>query len=282
MLKKLPILAGLCLPLPPLHAATLDAIQSLPASIQDCLEEANCNVADQSDFDMGWVTAFRYQAGTFDGYLLRYSLVAPSAAVDISDYPVLNLQEASAQAQIYESTPLAGTVWLKLASRYGAGGGNAALYLEHVTPADKSVLMHLGDATYPQVLNFQLNDQALAAGGAYRSVALNSEGSVEGGDLVAEEPVLPCLADGCATFQSLYLVGVRYALDGGEWVLQFAADDLRRELYMENQTYNSGLGYEYHNRDYYVGAVPLPAAGGLWLAGLVWLGGLARRGSQAA
>ncbi|OAI26029.1 MULTISPECIES: hypothetical protein [Methylomonas] len=282
MLKKLSIVAGFCWLHAPLQAATLGDLQSLPSAIQDCLDEADCSVADQSDFDLAGIAAFRYQAGTFDGYLLRYSLIAPSAAVDISDYPVLNLQEAAAQAQINESTPLAGTVWLKLASRYGAGGGNAALYFEHVTPVDKSVLMHLGDTTYPDVLNFQLNDQALAAGGAYRSVALNSEGSVEAGDLVADEPLLVCISEGCGTYQALHLVGVNYAWDGANWVLQFAADDMQRELYVENTTYNGQYGYSYHNRDYYVGSVPLPAAGGLCLVGLAWLGGLARRGAAAA
>lgn len=271
MRKKLSFVFGLGFALYqlPAQALELGSLTSLPQRIQGCLDEGDCAIAGQSAFDVQGIAAFSYQEDTFSGYLFRYTLTPPSAATDLSEAININ-PPTGGIAPAPEITPLAGSVWLQVAQRYVDGTGGVVLYLDHVTPLEKSVIQRIGSAVdYPSVLNFQLTSDAFTNAAAFKSLALNATGGIEAGDLSAGEPVVPCLAEGCSTFQQLNLLGMRFVADDDDLLLQFAADDPRGKLYTETMAYSGNLGAEYHSRDYYISSVPLPGA---WLLGLTGFG----------
>lgn len=273
MHKKLTFVLGLGVALYqlPVQAAVLGSSAFLPQSIQSCLDQGDCSVAEDSVFDAQGIAAFNYQEDDFSGYLLRYTLATPSSATDISESVNINPASGST-APAPEITPLDGSVWLQVAKRYVNGSGKVSLYFDQVTPLEKSVVQRLGATNdYPSVLHFQLSADGFTNAGAFERLVLDANGSHESGDLVAAEPLPPCLAQGCSTFQELNLLGIQFVAEDDDLVLQFAGDDKRHKLYTETSAYSGNLGTEYHSREYFISSVPLPGAWLLWLTGVATL-----------
>ncbi len=59
-------------------SATIIGLGDLPNAIQSCVTTLNCNVTTNSVFDQGGSSAFYFNEGGTDKWLMRYSLFAPS------------------------------------------------------------------------------------------------------------------------------------------------------------------------------------------------------------
>ncbi|MDD2760154.1 MAG: hypothetical protein PHH11_07655 [Methylomonas sp.] len=278
---KLAPLVGLGLSLIqiPVHAAIIDDISQLPLPVQNCALAGNCLVESISAFDNGGIAAFRYQSADFSGYLFRYSVLPPSQASDVEegfDYS----QDPPATQHHSTNIPLAGTLWVKAAESYSAlaASHEIVMYLDRATPSQQVVIPRWADENlYPTTLNFEFSTASLSASSANRYLALTYDGDRSSGDLVGNEALVPCLAEGCSVNQRLNLIGMAFVQVGNQLVLQFASDDTRSMLYSEAIAYNDVTYGFLHQRDWYVQPVPLPAAWLMWLSGFGLLAGIGKR-----
>ena len=273
MTVKLATIIGLGLILQtPSQASTIDDIQQLPAPLQSCWANGDCSIDSQSSFESGGIAAFHYVSADFSGYLFRYSLVSPSTAKSV----VLDSQNSSEPQPIETNIALSGNVWLQVADSYSVSASSRpiTLYREQISPSQQAILPRLSyPDEYPSVLNFELSAASLLASSTYHTTTLDSFGGTESGDLIAAEPLLICLADGCSTNQQLNLIGMSFVQAGDQLLLQFAANDDRPKLYSESLAYNTPLLGTLAQRDWYVRPVPLPAAWLVWLSGFGLIAG---------
>lgn len=273
MTLKLAALIGLGLILQPptSQASTIDHIQQLPVPLQSCLTNGDCSIDRQSSFESGGIAAFHYSSADFSGYLFRYSLVSPSVAKTVA----MDNQNPSEPQPIETNIALSGNVWLQVADNYSISASSRpiTLYREQVSPSQQAILPRMSPNEYPNVLNFELSASSLLASSAYHTTTLDPFGGNESGDLIAAEPLLICLADGCSTNQQLNLIGMRFVQAGDQLLLQFAANDARPRLYSESLAYNDPQFGSLSQRDWYVQPVPLPAAWLVWLSGFGLIAG---------
>lgn len=260
-------------------AAVLNS-QELPDSIESCLASGSCTVDHQSSHDANGISAFRYANGSFSGYLFRYDLQAPSAALEAwqqvdfsSDPPTITSHNSN--------TPLTGSVWLQVAERYNSQDffHSVALYLDNVQPSDQALLPRGGPNDLPKTLNFLLSNADLQNAHADKSFYLLESTTAESGDLVLNELPLVCLSTGCGIELQLNLVGMQFMAQGNEWITQFN-DDPRGLLYSERQFFNGNELSSNNLRSFYVQPVPLLPSGWLLLSGLAML--FARRWQSAS
>jgi hypothetical protein len=101
------------------------------------------------------------------------------------------------------------------------------------------------------------------------------------GDLEAAQPLLPCLADGCAVSQRLDLVRLSFAESGAELVLAFDSADPRALLYREHSRYTDPEGGFDYTRSFLAQA-PLPPAFSLFAPAVGLLAWAARRRTPRA
>ena len=171
------------------QAATLADKGPLPAAIEQCVVDAACSVATDSVFELGGIAAFAWTSVAGPGFLLAYPLLPPSHAS--------------------VATPLTGTLWLGVQASYVtlADHRGVTLFTDRVKPDEKRLLpRYAGSDYYPAILNFDLSVAALLAGHAEHRVALGGADGYSSGDLVAFEPLLPCVADGCSAAQQINLI----------------------------------------------------------------------------
>lgn len=273
MTVKLAAIIGMGLILqPPSQASTLDDIQQLPAPLQGCWTNGDCSIDTESSFESGGIAAFRYLSADFSGYLFRYALVSPSVATNV----YMDGQNPLEPQPIETNVALSGNVWLQVADSYSVSASSRplTLYREQISPSQQAILPRSSYADeYPNVLNFELSASSLLASSAYHTMTFNGLDFSESGDLIAAEPLLTCLADGCGTHQELNLIGMSFVQAGDQLLLQFAANDGRAKLYSEAMRYDNAQYGSLNQRDWYVQPVPLPAAWLVWLSGLGLIAG---------
>jgi hypothetical protein len=249
-----------------------------PGPIQACLAGGTCAVSAGSVFEAGGTSAFLFHEGGPLAYLVRYALWPTSGLTDSTS----RVEEDPDTGELVVVTArreerFGGAAWLRVQAAYSSAEPvhRVTLYLDRVTP-DAEPLPRWGTPgeLFPYTLELGLTNSALLAGGAYRAMALDS--GYSGGDLEAAQPLLPCLADGCAVAQRLNLVRLTFAEVGADLRLAFNAADPRALLYREHSRYTEVDGGFDSTRSLLAQA-PLPAAFALFAPALALLGWTTRR-----
>ncbi len=247
----------------PAAATTLTAVGPLPGALEACIAAGDCTVAQDSSFELGGIAAFQYLASHGAGYLVRYPVLSSSLAHDSQSFLDTSLDPPLAQ-HVETLTALSGSLWLGVQGRYARSASihELVLYMDGVQPPEQRLLPRWGGGELsPTVLHFGLTSDALLASQAYRRLSLDPNTPPDEGSLRSAEPMLPCVADGCSVAQSLALIGLGFTAQGEELLLHFVPQDRRSALYSEQTAYNNPDNGFRWRRDYFVQAVPLPAAG---------------------
>lgn len=273
--RALALLAGLliCTNVP---AVTI-AVGDLPAEIQACRTAGTCIVPLSSSIDIpnlsgsaahdGTVAPFAANVfqiidGGTPGYLLRYNLVQPSAAL-VGD----------------TVQPLGGSVWLHVDAQYAPDmfTPTAQLYLDRVSPSPPNLLPGHADGL---ALDISLSAAALSGATGTQAVSCCTDTTYTGTMSIAGsfggEALLPCLAYGCYAAARLDFLYLLFSDLDGDGVFQTSINplDSRGRLFTV-QNYDPYGGLEgtgsSSSVSYYVSTVPLPPALYLFGAGVLLL-----------
>lgn len=242
-------------------AATIIGAGDLPTVIQSCVATLNCNVTPKSVFDQGGTSAFHFNEGGTDKWLMRYALFAPSGE---------------------NGTPATGYLWMSANQQYAAAESyhKVTLYTDAVTPAPTNLWS--GNSN-PKALTLGLSTADLVAGSGFLLAGLDannmsfSSGNLQTYGNFGTSGLVPCAAEGCRVHAQLNLTHLRYfALGSGQLVGVFNPTDSRALLYSQSSDYSGSPSYHV-TQEYFVQPVPLPASVLLFASSLVGLTRFVRR-----
>lgn len=268
------LIAVILLLIIPVRAVLAISVSDLPVQLQTCIGDASCYLALTPAADFGNMQAFAYSDTTASGFALRYTLTSPSG------------QDVNSG----NSVPYTDYLWLTVYNSYDLATNSArvTVYTDTVGPTPANLL--IGDSNGLDV-DINMDNSALLSASGYRLVGLDydltsiDEGTMrllgdQGGNALE-----PCLAEGCYSRATLNLLYLSFTDNGnGSATLAFNPADTRALLY-QLQFYDP-YGYDPNTMDttgtltrqsYYIATVPLPAAYGMFLAGLGLLGLRLRR-----
>lgn len=251
------------------QAATI-TLNDLPAAVQNCYASGSCFVDMDSAADFQGMSAHRYydydlNTGTlFDGWMIRYSLAAPSGNVSASYFdPVVGeLQSLGTMV-----TPYSGNVWLQASNSYNLADPyhQFTLFTDTVAPLPQNFYNFPADSN---VINLGLTTSDLLAGGAFVFMSGYPDYLMTGS---LQRFMFSCVE--CTWRTEINLVFLDYSTG----TLSFNPGDQRSLLLGQGD--KDFLSGSYSIDQLYVQAVPLPAAFPLLCTGLALLGvsGLRRR-----
>jgi hypothetical protein len=254
-------------------AASTISFADLPTSVRSCITAQTCNVDSSSLFNQGGTSAFQFQDGGTNKWLMRYTLYAPSGE---------------------NGAPANGYLWMSANQQYAAAEAYhiVTLYTDAVTPAPTN--LWINNNTHPEMLTLGLNSTDLIAGSGYLFFGLDATNTLNSsGDLKTYADagfggLLPCLAEGCNTRAQLNLTNLRYVDSGSAGLVGFFdPTDPRALLYSQSSEYNppypDASAYSVTQR-YFVQPVPVPPSAVLLVSGLIGLArlGRARRATREA
>jgi hypothetical protein len=227
----------------------------LPGAISAC---ANCIVMPESSVDLGYMSVFdmvRFDNNgvpTFSN-LVRYNLAANSA-LNSSNY--INWEPE------YTHTDYSGYIWMEAPTTLQGQSTQFNIYTDQISPSPDPY-SYIQNNTW----TFSLNLQATLEGSGY-TYGTTWPDYTYTGNLEIIDGIPLCIE--CAASVRLNLVGFGYTSQGN-FVIN--PDDSRGLLL----SYNDYWEMRQTSRDFYVQAVPLPAALWLFITGVISIYGFARK-----
>lgn len=216
------------------------------------------------------MAAFGYTENSVAKWLIRYGVTTPSHEA-YSSYDSLNGTSSSS------TTPFTGYLWLSANQSYNLADASHqfTLFTDKVSPTPLS-LWGSNSAT------FNLNSLALLAGSGFEQTNYNN-GAYDSLGTMYSYPgtqwggwFWACIE--CDNSVQFNLIMLKYFDFGGTAQLAFDASDSRALLFKQSDyTPDFGSGTSFHEQDYYVQPVPLPAALWLFASGLIGIGTITRK-----
>jgi hypothetical protein len=249
-MKYIVIAALLVTSIPAAQAVTI-SLNELPTEVQNC---STCFVGLQSSVDFQGMSAHRYlnsaPSSLFDGWLIRYSLAAPSRNTSSYEPPYLG----EPMGPITTVTPYSGNIWLQASDSYNLANSNHQfkIFADTAMPAPFNYYngynaTGTGPAN-PGVTTLTLTTADLLAGSGFVHAAGEFGNYTVEGSL--SRSMFTCVECGWTTDFNLVF------LDYSSGMLNFNPDEQRNLLFSQ-----SDYWVNFSNQDqFYVQAVPLPAA----------------------
>lgn len=246
-MKHVIIAALLATSIPAAQAVTI-SLNELPTEVQSCLP-GTCFVDLESSVDFQGMSAHRYfnfnttTSSLFDGWLIRYSLTAPSRNTSYYD-PSWHGEPTGPVTTV---TPYSGNVWLQASDSYDLVNSHHEFKIftgtAMPTPSDPN---HISGLTSTTALALTTAD--LQNGGGFVHVAGEFDNYAVDGSL--SRSMFTCVECGWTTDFNLVF------LDYSTGTLSFNLNDQRSLLFSQ-----SDYWVNFSNQDlFHVQAVPLPAA----------------------
>lgn len=236
------------------QAITLSSAQ-LPSDIADC---GTCYTSLTSTIDLGYMSVFdlvRFNGATSSfSHLIRYTLTSPSGIHSVSDYGM--------GPETYDAN-YTGYIWMEAPQYISGGTAQFNIYTDQISPSP--------DVPYPFDTNhswtFQMN-LTTAMSGSGTAYFSGEPDYLESGSMQVIDGMMICIE--CSAAINLNLVGLSYNAQG---MGMLNPGDTRGLLL----SYDDSWDLSSRSRDFYVQAVPAPAALWLFLSGAISILGFTRK-----